>query len=100
MTDTLVPAVGGTRMVPAPDPVARDYILLALRLEQHIPGLVDGYFGPAALKGQVDMEQLAAPERLRDDAAALRLRLRSEVSEADRRHRRAPCGRRSRRPDR
>jgi len=85
MTDTLVPAVGGTRMVPAPDPVARDYILLALRLEQHIPGLVDGYFGPAALKGQVDMEQLAAPERLRDDAAALRLRLRSEVSEADRR---------------
>ncbi len=46
----LVPAVGGTRTVPAPDPVARDYILLALRLEQHIPGLVDGYFGPADLK--------------------------------------------------
>ena len=62
-------------MVPAPDPIARDYILLALRLDQHIPGLVDGYFGPADLKATVDMEQLRSPARLRDDAAALRDRL-------------------------
>ncbi len=72
MTAELVPAVGGQRTVPAPDPIARDYLLLALRLDQHIPGLVDGYFGPADLKAQVDMEQLRAPARLRDDAAALR----------------------------
>jgi hypothetical protein len=44
--DRTVPAVGGTRTVPAPDASARDYILLGLRLDQHIPGLVDGYFGP------------------------------------------------------
>ena len=50
-----VPAVGGTRMVPAPDAIARDYILLGLRLDQHIPGLVDGYFGPADLKARVDL---------------------------------------------
>ena len=81
----LVPAVGGTRMVPAPDPVARDYILLALRLEQHIPGLVDGYFGPADLKATVDMEQLRSPARLRDDATALRDRLAAEVADPDRR---------------
>ena len=80
-----VPAVGGARTVPAPDPVARDYILLALRLEQHIPGLVDGYFGPAELKARVDMEQVRAPARLRDDAAALRDRLTAEVTEEDRR---------------
>ncbi len=67
------------------DPVARDYILLALRLEQHIPGLVDGYFGPADLKAQVDMEQLRSPARLRDDAAELRSRLGSIVPEPDRR---------------
>ena len=85
MTETLVSAVGGTRTVPAPDPIARDYILLALRLEQHIPGLVDGYFGPASLKAQVDMEQSRAPARLRDDAAALRARLPAEVPEPDRR---------------
>jgi hypothetical protein len=78
-------AVGGEREVPAPDPVARDYLLLTLRLDQHIPGLVDGYFGPADLKAQVDLEQLRSPARLTDDAAALRARLAAEVIEPDRR---------------
>ncbi len=82
--DGWVPATGGTRTVPAPDPVARDYLLLGLRLDQHIPGVVDGYFGPADLKAQVDMEQLRSPVRLRDDAAALRARLDAEVGDADR----------------
>ena len=58
--------------MPAPDAIARDYLLLGLRLDQHIPGIVDGYFGPADLKAQVDMEQLRSPARLRDDAIALR----------------------------
>jgi hypothetical protein len=84
-TDGLVPAVGGTRLVPSPDPIARDYILLGLRLDQRIPGLVDGYFGPANLKTQVDTEQLRPPARLRDDAAALRARLGAEVDAPDRR---------------
>ena len=84
MTD-VVPAVGGTRTVPAPDPVARDYLLLGLRLDQHTPGLVDGYFGPAELKAQVDIEQVRAPARLRDDAATLCDRLAREVAEPDRR---------------
>lgn len=78
-------AVGGTRQVPIPDPISRDYLLLALRLDQHIPGLVDGYFGPADLKAQVDTEQLRAPARIREDAAALRARLPGEVAEAGRR---------------
>jgi len=72
---TLVPAVGGTRRVPAPDPIAEDYLLLGLRLDQHIPGLVDGYFGPAELKARVDTAQLRAPARLREDAAALTARV-------------------------
>jgi hypothetical protein len=82
---TMVSAVGGTRTVPAPDPVARDYLLLALRLDHHVPGLVDGYFGPASLKATVDMEQVRTPARLRDDAIALRERLADEVAEPDRR---------------
>jgi hypothetical protein len=73
------------RTVPAPDPIARDYLLLALRLDQHIPGLVDGYYGPADLKARVDTEQLRAPARLREDAAALRGRLAAEIDAADRR---------------
>jgi hypothetical protein len=79
------PAVGGTRDVPLPDPVARDNLLLALRLDQHLPGMVDGYHGPADLKAAVDMEQRRSPERLADDASALRGRLPGEVPEPDRR---------------
>jgi hypothetical protein len=79
-----VSAVGGLRSVPAPDPIAHDYILLALRLDQHIPGLVDGFFGPANLKATVDMEQRRPAAGLRDDAAALRERL-SAVRAAGRR---------------
>jgi len=79
------PAVGGERHVPVPDPVARDYLLLALRLDQRIAGLVDGYFGPADLKAHADMEPLRPPSRLVDDAAALRARLPAEVEEPDRR---------------
>jgi hypothetical protein len=78
-------AVGGTREIPAPDEVARDYLLLALRLDQHEPGLVDGYFGPAELKAQVDLEQLRPPERLVDDASGLLDRIPGAVAEPDRR---------------
>ncbi len=81
-----VTASGGERTVPAPDPVAREYLLLALRIDQHAPGTVDGYFGPADLKAQVDMEQLRGPAHLADDAASLRARLDAEVAEPDRRH--------------
>ncbi len=75
------PAVGGDRRVPAPDAIARDYVLLALRLDQRLPGLVDGYFGPAALKAQVDIEQLPSPSRLVADATALLARLVREVDD-------------------
>jgi hypothetical protein len=82
---TRVPAVGGTRTVPAPDPIARDYLLLGLRLDQRIEGLVDGYFGPAELKGQVETEALPSPARLRDDAASLLERLETADLADDRR---------------
>jgi hypothetical protein len=78
-------AVGGERRVHVPDPVARDYLLLALRLDQHTPGLVDGYFGPADLKARVDTEQLRLPQRLAEDASSLLERLPAEIAEPDRR---------------
>jgi hypothetical protein len=78
-------AAGGERQVPVPDALARDYILLGLRLDQHIPGLVDGFFGPADLKAQVDIEQLGEPARLIEDADALLGRLTVEVDDAQRR---------------
>jgi hypothetical protein len=78
-------AVGGARHVPIPDPIARDYILLALRLDQHVPGLVDGFFGPADLKAQVDLGQVPSPAALAADATGLLERVEDEVSEPDRR---------------
>lgn len=80
-----VSALGGERTVPVPDAVARDYILLALRLDQRDPGFVDGYLGPADLKAQVDTEQTPSPSRLREAAAELRARVKTEVLEPDRR---------------
>lgn len=80
-----VPAMGGTRTVPAPDAAATDYLRLALRLDQRLPGLVDGYFGPASIKAGVDLEQFRAPERLREDADALREQVATGVPEPDRR---------------
>ena len=64
------PAVGGERNVPVPDPFARDYILLGLRLDQHIPGLVDGYFGPAALKAAQRADSDERSEVCRGSASA------------------------------
>jgi hypothetical protein len=78
-------AAGGGRQIPAPDPIARDYLLVALRLDQHIPGLVDGYFGPADVKAEVDTGQLRPPARLAADAEALLARLPSEVDDEQRR---------------
>ncbi len=80
-TSRTTPAVGGERRVPIPDAVASDYLLLALRLDQHIPGLVDAYFGPADLKAQVDLEQPRPASALADDAAMLRDRLATDVSD-------------------
>ena len=80
-----VPAAGGVRTVPAPDSVARDYLRLVLRLDQHRPGLVDAYYGPADLKAATDMEALRPPAALVDDAVALRERLATEVDDPERR---------------
>jgi len=82
---TVVPAVGGERQVPAPDPIARDYLLLALRLDQHRPGLIDAFYGPADLKAQVDLEPLRPPSRLREDASDLRGRADREIEDLPRR---------------
>jgi hypothetical protein len=80
------PAVGGERTVPLPDAVARDYIVLCLRADQHMPGFVDGYFGPADLKAEVELEQVRPAARLREDVLALQGRARSaEVTDPARR---------------
>ena len=82
---TSVPALGGTRRIPAPDPIAAAYITLGLRIDQHMPGLVDGYYGPADLKARVDIDQLRSPRRLIDDVAALTETVAAEIDDPARR---------------
>ena len=71
--------------MPAPDPIARDYLLLALRVGKALPGVVDAYFGPAELKAQVEAESPCTAARLREDASALEARVLREVGDPDRR---------------
>lgn len=81
----LTPAVGGERMLPMPDALARDYIVLCLRIDQHVAGFVDAYFGPADLKAKVELEQIRPAARLREDVADLRERIDAEAGDPDRR---------------
>jgi hypothetical protein len=76
---------GGDRPVQAPDPIAREYLLLALRLGRMLPGIVDAYFGPPDLKAQVDAEPECTPTKLREDASTMEARLVRDVPQEDRR---------------
>ena len=80
-----VTSAGGDRSMPAPDPIACDYLLLALRVGKALPGVVDAYFGPTELKAQVEAESPYTAARLREDASALEARILREVGDPDRR---------------
>jgi len=46
------------------DDFAKDYILLGLRINKHINGYVEHYYGPPKLKKLVDLEELSSPNKL------------------------------------
>jgi hypothetical protein len=52
--------------------VVRRYIELGLRLNRHVDGLVDGYFGPPEIAAAVDADPVRAPTDLVAEAVALR----------------------------
>ena len=47
------------------------YVALCLRLDAHVDGFVDAYFGPAELRTRIGAEEPVDPPILRDEAAAL-----------------------------
>jgi hypothetical protein len=53
------------------DDIALRYLLLALRLGRHLPGLVGSYHGPAELSEAVDGEPLTPVAELHDEAMQL-----------------------------
>ena len=62
--------VNGASIWPMDD-VALRYLLLALRLGRHVPGLVGSYHGPAELSEAVDGEPLTPVAELHDEAMQL-----------------------------
>ena len=53
------------------DEIGREYLLLALRLERHVEGFVDAYFGPPELKAEAQAGEPRPLEALADDARQL-----------------------------
>jgi hypothetical protein len=51
--------------------VVRRYIELGLRVDRHIGGFVDAYYGPADWRARTDAEPIRPPTALRDDARRL-----------------------------
>jgi hypothetical protein len=49
----------------------KDYLLLALRIDKHIKGYVDFYYGPEKLQQIVENESLTSPNKLLKDLIAL-----------------------------
>lgn len=67
------------------DTLGRDYTSLALRIERHVEGFIDGYFGPPELQAAIAAEKLRPLETLRDDAARLQEQIANAVMDAQRR---------------
>ena len=49
------------------DDFAKDYYLLGLRINKHIDGYVEHYYGPSEFKKKVDIEELLSPKTLLKD---------------------------------
>jgi hypothetical protein len=60
------------------------YLRLGLRMDKHIPGYVDAYVGPPALREAVSAEEPRSPAALLEDVAELRQELPGQGYEAGR----------------
>ena len=54
------------------DRIGEAYVHLALRMDRHAAGFVDGYYGPPEWKASIDTEPLRPISALREDAKHLR----------------------------
>src|SRR4051794_35819969 len=64
------PPSGDEPDVPGWD-LLRRYLLIGLRLDRHIDGVVDAYYGPAVLRDRVTAEPVVPAGQLRDETRAL-----------------------------
>ena len=60
------------------DDFAKDYFLLGLRINKHIDGYVEHYYGPPKLKKIVDLEDLSSPKKLLNNWKNLKTKLQKQ----------------------
>ncbi|MBY9021436.1 MAG: hypothetical protein KGD67_10275 [Candidatus Lokiarchaeota archaeon] len=66
------------------DDFAEAYILLGLRINKHIDGYVEHYYGPPKLKKIVDSEELSSPNKLLNNWKNLKIKLQNQDFEKKR----------------
>ena len=63
-----------------------DYLLLALRIDKHIKGYVDFYYGPEKLRKVVENESLTSPSKLLKDSIVLIQKIKTQGYSKEREH--------------
>ena len=53
------------------DDFSKNYLRMALAIDQHFPGFVDAYYGPEEIKAEVEAQGQQAPQALLDELAEL-----------------------------
>jgi hypothetical protein len=66
------------------DNFAKSYVILGLRINKHIDGYVEHYYGPSELKTIVDAETILSPNQLLKDCLVLKNQLKNQGFEAKR----------------
>ncbi|MFX1455725.1 MAG: hypothetical protein ACFFDB_10160 [Promethearchaeota archaeon] len=67
------------------DDFAKNYIKLGLRINKHIDGYVEHYYGPSELKRAVDLEEKFSPNTLLNDCKTLMDQIKNQGFEENRR---------------
>jgi hypothetical protein len=68
-----------------PDSIGPAYVKLALRMDRHAPGFVDGYYGPPEWKASINAEPLPPIAGLQEEAQRLREAIAKTEMDAQRR---------------
>ncbi|MFW9824237.1 MAG: hypothetical protein ACFFE4_14935 [Candidatus Thorarchaeota archaeon] len=66
------------------DDFAKNYIKLGLRINKHIDGYVEHYYGPPELKRAVDLEEKLSPRNLLNDCKTLMDQIKNQGFEENR----------------
>ncbi|MFX0039064.1 MAG: hypothetical protein ACFFCY_07245 [Promethearchaeota archaeon] len=68
------------------DYFAKSYLTLGLRINKHIKGYVEHYYGPSEIKTAIDIEEKVSPKKLLQDCKSLMVQIRDQGFEEKRKN--------------